>query len=127
MGSCSVQSPITPLRFFQIPRSILLFNHPKVSLAPNSCRQSQPSIGLQHGFCKRTSLCTKAVLSEISNQKQYPKVAAESTGPIPSIQLLKVVEIAAKTGAEVCPISVYLSIYVCVYEHLYMHSSIKRG
>ncbi|PSS02621.1 Phosphatase [Actinidia chinensis var. chinensis] len=101
MGRCSVQSPITPLRFFQIPRSILLFNHPKVSLPPNSCRQSQPSRGLQHGFCKRTSLCTKAVLSEISSQKQYPKVAAESTGPIPSIQLLQVVEIAAKTGAEV--------------------------
>lgn len=47
------------------------------------------------------TLCTKAVLSEIPNQKKYSKVAAESTGPISSNQLLGVVETAAKTGAEV--------------------------
>ncbi|KAI8524723.1 hypothetical protein RHMOL_Rhmol13G0170800 [Rhododendron molle] len=50
-----------------------------------------------------SSSCTKAVLSpEIPNQKKnYSKVAAESTGPIPSNQLLLAVETAATTGAEV--------------------------
>lgn len=41
------------------------------------------------------------MLSEIPNQKQYPKIGAQSTGPIPPGQLIQVVETAAKTGAEV--------------------------
>ncbi|KAF2302639.1 hypothetical protein GH714_000541 [Hevea brasiliensis] len=47
------------------------------------------------------NLPTKAVLSELPNQRQYPKVAANSAGPIPPSQLIQVVETAAKTGAEV--------------------------
>ncbi|KAJ3708321.1 hypothetical protein LUZ61_012026 [Rhynchospora tenuis] len=42
-----------------------------------------------------------AVVSESTSKKIFPKVAAESTGPIPASQLLQVVESAAKTGAEV--------------------------
>lgn len=43
-------------------------------------------------------LLTKAVLTD---QRQYPKVGAKSTGPIPPAHLVQVVETAAKTGAEV--------------------------
>ncbi|CDP11230.1 unnamed protein product [Coffea canephora] len=47
-------------------------------------------------------LCCKAsVFSEVSNQKQFFKVGAESTGPIPSKKLLQVVQTAAETGAKV--------------------------
>lgn len=49
----------------------------------------------------RKALSTKAVLSEVPNQNQYFKVGAESTGPVPSDQLLDVIESAAKTGAQV--------------------------
>lgn len=49
----------------------------------------------------RKALSTKAVLSEVPNQNQYFKVGAESTGPVPSDQLLDVIETAAKTGAQV--------------------------
>ena len=41
------------------------------------------------------------MFSEVSNQKQFFKVGAESTGPIPSKQLLQVVQTAAETGAKV--------------------------
>ncbi|KAL1538453.1 Phosphatase impl1, chloroplastic [Salvia divinorum] len=50
--------------------------------------------------CRR-GLCTRAVVSDVSEEKQYFKVAAESTGPISSDRLLEVIEIAAKTGAQV--------------------------
>lgn len=33
---------------------------------------------------------------------QYARIGAESTGPIPAKELLGVVELAAKTGSEVC-------------------------
>lgn len=46
---------------------------------------------------KRASFSIRAVLSET----QFPKVGAQSTGPIPASQLIGVVEKAAKTGAEV--------------------------
>ncbi|ONK60969.1 uncharacterized protein A4U43_C08F24630 [Asparagus officinalis] len=49
----------------------------------------------------RRNFHTKAVISEILNEKKYPKVAADSTGPITAAELLKVVESAAKAGAEV--------------------------
>ncbi|CAL9016221.1 unnamed protein product [Prunus brigantina] len=103
MGRSLVFSPNLPVRFSQIPRSILPPNQPNQSLSLNSREQ------LQHGFqrfglsfAKPTrTLCTKAVLSEIPNQKMYVKVGAKSTGPIPISQLIEVVEKAAKTGAEV--------------------------
>ncbi|KAJ6805272.1 phosphatase IMPL1, chloroplastic [Iris pallida] len=46
---------------------------------------------------------TMSVLSESPNEKKkkYSKVAAESTGSIPAAELLGVVELAAKAGAEV--------------------------
>lgn len=99
MGRCFVSSSVTPLRVSLIPRSILPLNHPKISFQP------------QHGLYKNLTfnfkgtptraLCTEAVSSESSNQKQFSKVGAESTGHIPSDQLIRVVEAAAKTGAEI--------------------------
>ena len=66
--------------------------------------------GCRDGFCSIPSfkamptrrLCSKAsVFSEVSNQKQFFKVGAESTGPIPSGQLRQVVQAAAETGTKV--------------------------
>jgi myo-inositol-1(or 4)-monophosphatase len=92
-----------PLRFSPIPRSIPPQIQPNQRLPLNFTNK------IRHGFegirflraKPGRELCTKAVLSEIPNQKQYPKIGAQSTGPIPPSQLIQVVEIAAKTGAEV--------------------------
>ncbi|EXC24757.1 Phosphatase IMPL1 [Morus notabilis] len=93
-----------PLRLSQIPRSISSHNQTNSSL-PLSSTTKQFRHGFQrilHFDAKSTrSLCTKAVISEIPNQRYYPKVGAHSTGPIPASQLLQVVETAAKTGAQV--------------------------
>lgn len=114
MGRCLLSSQLSPLLFSQIPSISISLAH-STSI---SCQKSQPQkkkrLLLLHGFGIYTpffnsstpsssSSCTKAVLSpEIPNQKKnYSKVAAESTGPIPSNQLLLVVETAATTGAEV--------------------------
>ncbi|XP_072970780.1 phosphatase IMPL1, chloroplastic [Typha angustifolia] len=43
----------------------------------------------------------RAILSEFPSERRYPKVGAESTGPVPAGELLGVVEAAAKSGAEV--------------------------
>ncbi|KAI4306378.1 hypothetical protein L6164_029660 [Bauhinia variegata] len=45
--------------------------------------------------------CTKSLLSEITNQGKFPKMAAQSTGPITPSELIEVVKTAAQTGAEV--------------------------
>lgn len=66
-----------------------------------------------HGLCSRnsfkstTTLRTKAVVSEVSDQKHYPRIGAKTTGPISPAHLLQVVEAAAKTGAEVQISSLY--------------------
>ncbi|PKA64067.1 Phosphatase IMPL1, chloroplastic [Apostasia shenzhenica] len=44
---------------------------------------------------------TIAILSDFPNERKYATVAAESTGLIPASELLAVVELAARTGAEV--------------------------
>ncbi|KAG0448911.1 hypothetical protein HPP92_027597 [Vanilla planifolia] len=48
-----------------------------------------------------SSIQAKAVLSEFPNERKYPRVGADSTGSIPAAELVGVVELAAKTGAEV--------------------------
>ena len=58
-------------------------------------------VGLDFWGSTPQEKCTKAVLSEIPNQKQYPKDWSQSTGPIPPSLLIQVVEIAAKIGADV--------------------------
>lgn len=111
MGRCLISSAVTTLKFSQTPKSILPSSnrHPKL-LSPHHTFTAPP-ITRQLGFCStlpfkaspiRRGLSTKAVLSEISNQKQFFKIGADSTGPVPPDQLLRVVEAAAKTGAEVC-------------------------
>ncbi|XP_060674211.1 phosphatase IMPL1, chloroplastic-like isoform X2 [Ziziphus jujuba] len=92
-----------PLSFSGIPR---------LRSPPNLSHGSLPlsiRIKFKHGFqifpCSNTkearTLCTRAVLSEIPNQKQYPKMGAQSTGPIAPSRLIQVAETAASTGAQV--------------------------
>lgn len=50
---------------------------------------------------RRGKFFPKAVLSETPGRGQFPKVGAQSTGPIPLTQLIQVVETAAKSGAQV--------------------------
>lgn len=111
MGRSLVFSTNISLRFSQTPRSILPPNPPSHSLSLNSRQQ------LQHGFQRfglsipkpTRPLCTKSVLSEIPNPKQYVKVGAQSIGHIPASQLIEVVEKAAETGAEVCSLSLFVA------------------
>ncbi|RWW67591.1 hypothetical protein BHE74_00024951 [Ensete ventricosum] len=53
----------------------------------------------------RGSRTRAAAVSESPTGRLFPRVAAESTGPIPAAELLKVVETAARTGAEVLAFS----------------------
>ncbi|KNA14184.1 hypothetical protein SOVF_109920 [Spinacia oleracea] len=110
MGRCLISSSVTPSKFRQLPTSIRTFNHQTHQLSAFSCCYLGNSKPLKHGnfsrqistktihiSSSRYNFCTKAVLSGT----QYPKVGAQSIGPIPGNQLLGVVEKAAKTGAEV--------------------------
>ncbi|XP_027183850.1 uncharacterized protein LOC113782139 [Coffea eugenioides] len=111
MGKSFLLSPtLTPSKFCQKHTSILPRNYPKVSYFRSSNANLDSFRGCRDGFCSIPSfkamptrrLCSKAsVFSEVSNQKQFFKVGAESTGPIPSKQLLQVVQTAAETGAKV--------------------------
>ncbi|TYI27112.1 hypothetical protein ES332_A05G156600v1 [Gossypium tomentosum] len=92
-----------PLRFSRTPRSISPRFHPNQYQPHKFSAKSSTGyrkVGIFNTNSKR-KLCTRALISEVSNQRQYPKVAAKSTGPIPPSQLIEVVETAAKTGAEV--------------------------
>lgn len=103
MGRSLVFSTNIPLRFSPTPKSISHRIHPIHYQAQKFTSIS--SFGYQKvGTLIPNSprkLCIKALMSEVSNQRQYPKVGAKSTGPIPPSQLIEVVETAAKTGAEV--------------------------
>ncbi|KAL6502216.1 Phosphatase impl1, chloroplastic [Orobanche hederae] len=105
MGRCIIASHcLSPAQFYRKPTSIPSVKPPRLSFLRRLIANSQQ---LEYGFfrklpsCRRASSSTKSVLSEIPNEKQYFKVGAESTGSIPSNQLLGVIETAAKTGAQV--------------------------
>lgn len=115
MESGLLSTVVTPLKFSPKPTSILPCNWPTVSCFRSFTANLDSFKGLRNGLCRvasfkamptRTLLCTKAVLSEVPNQQQFFKVGAESTGPIPSKQLMQVVQSAAETGAKVWPLSV---------------------
>lgn len=92
MGRSLVFSTNIPVRFSHRPSSISPINPP--------IKQQVRTFGARIGIwsSKSTSkFCTRVLLSE----KQYPKIGAQSTGPIPANQLIQVVETAAKTGAQV--------------------------
>ncbi|MCD7448348.1 hypothetical protein HAX54_040794, partial [Datura stramonium] len=57
----------------------------------------------QHGFVQVSPLEPKSALlyRRLGNKKEYSKIGADSTGSIPSSELLQVVEAAARTGAQV--------------------------
>ncbi|XP_043690074.1 phosphatase IMPL1, chloroplastic [Telopea speciosissima] len=109
MGLSLISSTNLALRLSQIPKSFSPDLERKLPLSLNFTSNSI-GLGILDYGARRVSfistiparrLCSKAVLSEIPNEKRYPKVGAESTGPIPSNVLLGAVENAAKTGAEV--------------------------
>lgn len=103
MGRSLVFSTNIPVRFSQTPRSTSPRIHPNQHQAHKFTSNSPfgyRKVGILSTNSARKQ-CTRALISEISNQRQYPKVGAKSTGPIPPTQLIEVVETAAKTGAEV--------------------------
>ncbi|GMH02677.1 hypothetical protein Nepgr_004516 [Nepenthes gracilis] len=105
MGKCLISSTATPNRLCKMHRSVGTFNHRKPSFPLFfSGKNSLPPRGLhnQTGFFRgcmfsKPKPSTQAVLSET----RFPRMGAQSTGPIPANQLLEVVEKAARTGAEV--------------------------
>ena len=116
MGSFLVFPTSIPLRFSQTPRSI----SPRIH--PNQCQAHKFTANSPFGYKKvgilntnsSRKLCTRALISEVSNQRQYPKVGAKSTGPIPPSQLIEVVETAAKIGAEVYFFLFLLCLYIFI-------------
>jgi myo-inositol-1(or 4)-monophosphatase len=111
MGRSLVFSTNIPLEFSQNPRSFSLLHHSKLCFPQRFIENSQSGykkIQLLNLKLAR-NVCTKAALSEITNERKYPKVGAPSTGPISANQLIQVVETAAKTGAEVWFLSLALS------------------
>lgn len=112
MGRCLLSPTISSLTICQLSRTLL----PCKLAFPKSC--STNSQLFQHGFCTSYStsggFCTKAALSEVGTKKEYSKIAADSTGSVPSSELLRVVEAAAKTGAQVWPPSLISLFYFYV-------------
>ncbi|KAE8715356.1 Phosphatase IMPL1 [Hibiscus syriacus] len=102
MGRSLVFSTNIPLKFSQAPRSIapriLPIMYQDKFIANSSFGYQKIEILNKNST---RNLCIRASISEISNQRRYPKVGAKSTGPIPPSQLIEVVETAARTGAEV--------------------------
>ncbi|GAB2220311.1 hypothetical protein Droror1_Dr00007955 [Drosera rotundifolia] len=110
MGKCIISSPSTPVRVCKIRTSIQSLNHEKpfISIPISNPPRTHLENGLQwwrRGVpfksnamaSKSLSFSTRAVLA----QTQWPRIGADSTGPIPGDQLIGVVERAAKTGAQV--------------------------
>nr|GMD03222.1 phosphatase IMPL1, chloroplastic [Ipomoea batatas] len=99
MGERLLSTAMSPLRFSHRPITILPCNR---SNFPFLNANLQP---LRYGFDRilslRRSICAKAVMSEVESKKEYLRIGADSTGSIPSDQLLEIVQAAAKTGAEV--------------------------
>ncbi|KAJ0075246.1 hypothetical protein Patl1_34529 [Pistacia atlantica] len=103
MGKSLISFSNIPLKFSHIPRSFLPFNHSNQCLFLRPCDKS--SSGYKKVSVLSTKpgrkLFTKAMLFETSYRKEYTKIGAKSIGPIPASQLIQVVKIVAKTGAEV--------------------------
>ncbi|XP_078166810.1 myo-inositol monophosphatase like 1 [Carex rostrata] len=68
---------------------------------------SSPAVRLSFSSSQLTSYSSQrrpirhGQIRAVVSDRIFPKIAAESTGPIPASELLQVVESAAKTGAEV--------------------------
>ncbi|KAJ0007848.1 hypothetical protein Pint_30132 [Pistacia integerrima] len=108
MGRSLISFSNIPLKISHIPRSFLPFNH------SNQCPFLKSYDKSSSGYKKVSvlstkpgrKLCTKAMLSETSYRKEYPKIGAKSTGLIPPNELIQVVEIiVAKTRAEALSVS----------------------
>lgn len=68
---------------------------------------SSPAVRLSFSSSQLTSYSSQrrpirhGQIRAVVSERIFPKISAESTGPIPASELLQVVESAAKTGAEV--------------------------
>ncbi|CAN1806159.1 Phosphatase IMPL1, chloroplastic [Linum perenne] len=103
MGRSLLSSTNISLKFTHLPRSFSSSNRASQCVPfsfKNNSHDGYPRLPSFRAKPTR-NLCTKAVISEVPYQSQYPKMGASSTGPIPLNQLIQVVETAAKTGAEV--------------------------
>ncbi|AAD21685.1 Contains similarity to gi/1653332 extragenic suppressor (SuhB) from Synechocystis sp. gb/D90912 and is a member of the Inositol monophophatase family PF/00459. EST gb/AA597395 comes from this gene [Arabidopsis thaliana] len=89
------------LRISHLPRSSLPLQNPISGRTVNRTFRYRCTRILSNSFKSTTRLQTKAVLSEVSDQTRYPRIGAKTTGTISPAHLLEVVELAAKTGAEV--------------------------
>lgn len=98
MGRSLISSTSIPLRFSRIPRSFSPLSDPRISNSMHFPSYSSRILSLTRSI---KGFCCKAVISELPNEKRFPKIGAGSSGPVPAKRLIEVVETAAKTGAEV--------------------------
>ncbi|KAL0695866.1 hypothetical protein Bca4012_063046 [Brassica carinata] len=104
MGRSLIFSGTMSMRITHLPRSSLPLTNPfsfRTAVTRNFGHGLLCSTISSNSFKSTTTLRTKAVVSEVSDQKHYPIIGAKTTGPISPAHLLQVVEAAAKTGAEV--------------------------
>lgn len=80
--------------FSVVPRSSICTPNKLSQAFPQSYRKFHPN---WISISRRPHCTTKCLLSE-----KFPKVAAQSTGPVAASELIEVVKSAAQTGAEVC-------------------------
>lgn len=94
--------------------SSLVSLRPRIPAAPKPfLPNSSPNNALRFpSKISRGSRTRAAAVSESPTGRLFPRVAAESTGPIPAAELLKVVETAARTGAEVLAFSRSFSLFL---------------
>nr|AAK62447.1 Unknown protein [Arabidopsis thaliana]AAP37817.1 At1g31190 [Arabidopsis thaliana] len=101
MGRSLIFSGNMSLRISHLPGSSLPLQNPISGRTVNRTFRYRCTRILSNSFKSTTRLQTKAVLSEVSDQTRYPRIGAKTTGTISPAHLLEVVELAAKTGAEV--------------------------
>ncbi|CAO2826899.1 unnamed protein product [Amaranthus hypochondriacus] len=114
MGRCLISSSVTLLKSRHLPTSARTSDYPTLHSfgffsTPKNSKSLKAAkgifgravrlnpISLSTSSLSRVCFCTRAVSSET----RYSKVGAQSTGSIPTNQLIGVVEKAAKTGAQV--------------------------
>ncbi|CAN1163456.1 hypothetical protein LINPERPRIM_LOCUS32663 [Linum perenne] len=104
MGRSLLSSTDISLKFTHLPRSFSSSNRASQCVPfsfKNNSHDGYPRLPSFRAKPMR-NLCTKAVISEVPYQSQYPKMGASSTGPIPLNQFIQVVvETAAKSLAAV--------------------------
>ena len=94
----------------RIPYSIKSFVHHPLN---NTSLHYHSKTRLSSSSSCHTTIKTTTTIKALLSQQQYPKIGAQTIGPLPSDQLLQGVQLAANTGAQVHspPNSIYFSIF----------------